>query len=318
MDNKDILERINSTPIPESGFYMFCTNDHRSLYGRDAQNYIVFMLPSTSPNLSILQQETRSLSFIFNKKCLLTIDGGQQQVKMMHVLVCKERAADKIDAFIRLTHAFSQNDFGGDQYYLAKLFSSISNLFIVEKTYSEIELQGLYAELYVILYLKKHGADIAQAWQSKNKMKFDFSFNEQKRLEIKSTTKPNRLHHFRHEQLLSQLYDIKVVSMQLQKNDCGMSLLDLVSEIRTEYENNFALLLRIDSAIANIDTATADSIKYDNSFSERNIRFYDAKSIPHFNEQTPEGVFNAEYDCALDNVADLTVQEIVEWIKEKN
>ena len=106
--------------------------------------------------------------------------------------------------------------------------------------------------------------------------------------------------------------------MQLQKNDCGMSLLDLVSEIRTEYEDNFALLLRIDSAIANIDTATADSIKYDNSFSERNIRFYDAKSIPHFNEQTPEGVFNAEYDCALDNVADLTVQEIVEWIKEKN
>ena len=317
MDNKAIIEKINNIPSPESGYYMFWTNDYKSLYGRDAQNNIVFMLPSASPNLSILQQETRSLSFIFNKKCLLTIDGDQQQ-KKMHVLVCKERSADKIDAFIRLTHAFSQNEFGGDQYYLAKLFSSISNLFLSEKTCSEIELQGLYAELYVILYLKKNGADIAQSWQSKNKMKFDFSFNGQKRLEIKSTTKPNRIHHFKHEQLLSQLYDIKFVSMQLQKNDCGMSLLDLISEIRAEYEDNFALLLRIDSAIANIDTATADSIKYDNSFSERHIRFYDAKLIPHFNEQTPEGVFNAEYDCALDNVATMPLKEVIEWIKERN
>lgn len=315
MDKSNIIVRLNATPCPEIGFCVFWTEDHKGLYGKDEDGNLVFMLPSTTPRLTTLQQETRSLSFVFNKRCLLYIEGKQEH-SIMHILVCKERNADKIEAFIRLTYAFSLNDLGDDQYYLAKLFSSISNLFVAERTCSEVELQGLYAELYVILYLKKNGVDVARFWQSKNKMKFDFSFNGQKRLEIKSTLKPNRIHHFKHEQLLSQLYDIRVVSMQLQKNDCGISLLDLVSEIRLEYADNFALLLRIDSAISNIDTKFANDLRYDSIYSERNIKFYDAKAIPHFNEQTPEGVFNAEYDCALDNAPEIDVLEVVNWIKE--
>lgn len=314
MDRNEILERINKIPCPENGFYVFWTEDRKSLYGKDSENNIVFMLPSASPRLAVLQQETRALSFTFNKRCLLDIEGKQEHA-IMHSIVCKDRTADKIEAFIRLTYAFSFNESGNDQYYLAKLFSAISHLFVAEKPSSEIELQGLYAELYVILYLKERGVDIASYWQSKNRMKFDFSFNAQKRLEIKSTVKTDRVHHFKHEQLLNQLYDIKVVSVQLQKNDCGISLLDLISQIRVEYANNFALLLRIDSIISNIDNRVAENLKYDDTYSRLHIKFYDAKEIPHFNEQTPEGVFNAEYDCILDNVQDMDVQDVVKWIK---
>lgn len=316
MDRNLILEKINAIPCPQNGFYVFWTDDKKSLYGKDSDNNIVFMLPSTSPKLAVLQQETRALSFTFNKRCLLDIEGNIEHA-IMHSIVCKERDLDKVEAFIRLTYAFSFSEAGNDQYFLAKLFSAMSNLFATEKSPSDIELQGLYAELYVILYLKKNGVDIANNWQSKNKMKFDFSFTAQKRLEIKSTIKPDRVHHFKHEQLLNQLYDIKVVSMQLQKNDCGVSLLDLINQIRYEYSNNFALLLRIDSVISNIDNRIAENLKYDDTYSKQHIKFYDAEVIPHFNEQTPEGVFNAEYDCVLDNVQEMNVKDVVNWINAK-
>lgn len=316
MDKSVILEKIKTIPCPNEGFCAFWTDDYKSLYGKDSENNIVFMLPSATPKLAVLQQETRALSFTFNKRCLLNIEGNLNRA-IMHTIVCKDRNEDKLEAFVRLTYAFSLTEPGNDQYYLAKLFSAMSNLFVVGKPPSEIELQGLYAELYVILYLKKSGVDIASYWQSKNKMKFDFSFNSKKRLEIKSTIKTDRVHHFKHEQLLNQLYDIKVVSMQLQKNDCGISLFDLISEIRNEYSNNFALLLRIDSIISSIDDRTAANLKYDDTYSQQHIKFYDAAVIPHFNEQTPEGVFNAEYDCILDNIQEMNIRDVIEWIKDR-
>lgn len=42
----------------------------------------------------------------------------------------------------------------------------------------------------------------------------------------------------------------------------------------------------------------------------------DPNSIPHFNEKTPDGVFNAEYDCVLDTVVATEENEIVAWIRE--
>ena len=38
------------------------------------------------------------------------------------------------------------------------------------------------------------------------------------------------------------------------------------------------------------------------------------KDVPHFNEKTPEGVFNAEYDCQLDASPYLSIDKIKNWI----
>ena len=41
----------------------------------------------------------------------------------------------------------------------------------------------------------QNGINIVDNWQKKEKMKFDFSINEQKKMEIKSTLKDTRIHH---------------------------------------------------------------------------------------------------------------------------
>jgi len=315
MDSIGILNRIQTIELPTSNYVVFHVDNTKGYFGKDDKDNVVFMLPSSSNKIQPFCQETKSLRFVFNKKCTF-IENGNAETRIMHLLTCKEKEKDKLLAFIRLTKAFSTNEFDNDQHYLAKLFSSISALFDKSHKVSDIELQGLFAELYTILYLQTLGCDISEYWQSKNKMKFDFSINEKKRIEVKSTTKMTRIHHFKHEQLLSELYDIKIVSILLQKNDYGISLGEVIANIRELYPDNFALLLHIESIISNIDNEQLYVNRYDEAYLKRNIRFFDASTMPHFIEQTPEGVFNAEYDCILDNVPSVSVEEIIKWIQE--
>lgn len=314
MDSKTIFDRLK-TKNPSGQTYEVFSADEACYFGKDKDNYVVFMIPSLMTRIAPVYQETRSLRFVFNKKCTFCHD-DIVETKVVHLLTCKEEDEDKIMAFIRLTKAFAQNDRDNDQYYLARLFSSISALFDKDRKVSEIELQGLFAELYTIIYFSKKSCDLSRFWQSRNMMKFDFSISEKKRLEIKSTLKSSRIHHFKHDQLLNELYDIHIISFMLRKSDFGVSLEDLIDTIRETYSNNYALLMHIEASIAHVDKDMLREIKYDELYLKDNMRYFDAKNIPHFNEKTPEGVFNAEYDCCLDTSTAVSEDFLISWIKE--
>ena len=313
MNSQEIIKGINEIGEVKSEYLVFPVNDENVLYGKDKDGNAVFIMRSHDEKQLPLCQETKSLRFFFNKKCKLEEENNTRE-EVAHILVCKSSSKEKLEAFIRLTYAFSEQVDKDDCYYLPRLFSSLSGLFDKERNISEIELQGLFAELYVILFFEDNGCSIASFWQSRSKMKFDFSISETKRIEIKSTLKSERVHHFRHEQLLSELYDIKIVSVMLQKNDCGISILDVVERIRKSHANNFPLLLRIENITSQVEELQLKNLKYDETFIEQHIRFYDAQNVPHFNEKTPEGVFNAEYDCSFENIDKMSFEDIVSWV----
>lgn len=314
MNSQEILTGIFEINEVKSEYVVFPVNDESVLYGKDREGNAVFIMRSHDKKQLPQCQETRSLKFFFNKNCILEEKGNTQE-EVAHVLICKSQAKEKLEAFIRLTYAFSEQVDKDDQYYLPRLFSSLSGLFDKERTVSEIELQGLFAELYTILYFENNNCTIATFWQSQNKMKFDFSITDKKRIEIKSTLKPERVHHFRHEQLLSEIYDIRIASIMLQKNDCGISILDVVERIRDKHKTNYPLLLRIESLTSQVGEIQLRNLRYDEEYIKQHISFFDAKKVPHFNEKSPEGVFNAEYDCSFENIDKLRFDEVVAWIK---
>ena len=314
MNSYEILSILKSISVSGGQYEMF-SPDNICYFGKDIEGNISFMLPSQFTRITPMYQETRSLRFVFNKKCTFR-SVGITETKVVHLLTCKEKDDEKVLAFIRLTKAFSQNDRENDQYYLVKLFSAISSLFDKKREVSEKELQGLFAELYTILHFGKNHCDISKFWQSKNMMKFDFSISEKKRLEIKSTLKTNRIHHFKHDQLLDELYDIRIVSFLLRKGDHGISLQNLLDRIRDEYADNYALLMHVEELVVNVDQDQLYGIKYDEIYLKENIKYYNALEIPHFNEKSPDGVFNAEYDCSLDASPSLQEDDIFNWVKE--
>lgn len=315
MDNKEIYDRLNNCQTEGAQFVVFSVDGDTCYFGKDQDGNTVFMIPSTLKNVPPLHQKTTSLGFSFNKKCSFELNGNST-MRVVHVLTCKEKDKDRVLAFIRLTRAFAQTDRDNDQLYLAKLFSSLSALFDKKKDISDVELQGLFAELYSILHFREIGCDISECWQSRNMMKFDFTLTEKKRIEIKSTLKASRTHHFKHDQLLSELYDIRVVSIMLRKSDFGISLGDLIVEINEVYSTQYPLLMHIEAIASHIEKERLYETRYDSAYIKANHRYYDAMNIPHFNEKTPDGVFNAEYDCVLDTAIATEENEIIAWIRE--
>ena len=312
MKTCDIVDKINAIN-PNNNYLVFYDEQDNCYFGKDQNDNIVYMLESNSPNVPAVCQETKSLRFIFNDKCIFVCDGTSYK-KTMHIMMCKDKDIDRIKAFIQLSKSFAIKETGLDQYYLSKLFASISALFDKKRNVPEIEKQGLFAELYTILFLYHKGCNIALSWQSRDKMKFDFSLNSKKRVEVKSTTKPMRVHHFKHDQLRSELYDIKIVSVMLQKNDCGVSLKDLIDEITELFQDEFSLMLHIENTISHMNKDELLELKYDETYIKNHFKIFDSKNIPHFNEKSPEGVFNAEYDCDMETAKELPIEEFISWI----
>lgn len=299
----------------DSKYAVITDDSNKFFWGKNIDENVVFMIKSDDPKIRSLVQETKDLSFCYNRKCTFSI-GDYNETNVMHILTCKASDVEQIKAFVRLTQAFSATNVEGNQYFLSKLFSALTLLFIKEREVSETEIQGFFAELYVIKYFFDKGCDLAPFWQSVDRMKFDFSISDKKRLEIKSTLKPTRTHHFKHEQLLSEIYDIAVVSIKMQKNDQGMTLLSLVEAIQNAYSDNYALLAHIEKMISSLPRNTLENIKYDKSFIDANLQIYNAKDIPHFNEKSPEGVYNAEYDCVLEGIPHVSEEKFILSIKQ--
>ena len=136
-------------------------------------------------------------------------------------------------------------------------------------------------------------------------------------MEIKSTLKDVRIHHFKHEQLLSELYDIIIGSLLLRESNMGISLYDLILKVKENAKNNYKTLLYIENFIKNIPEEKLKDLRYDEIYLRDNMRFYRANMVPRFNEKTPEGVSKAEYDSNLNNVESLSENDVIEWFQEK-
>lgn len=285
-------------------------------FGKDKDNNIIYALPSAFPKAAATCQRTKELIFNFNSECTIYTPQKQEN-KVMHILSCTSRNTEEILAFIRITFSFTDSIETQDPNALYNLFSSITNLFKTDKKSTLKELQGFYTELYTILFLHNQGLDVSTIWQEKEKMNFDFSISKAKKMEVKSTLKPNRIHHFRHEQLLSYLYDIKVASYLLREDNNGLSLYNLINTIREIAKNNFNMLIYIENFIKGNSREELASIKFDKNYTDANLKFFDAKNIRKFESQQPEGVSKTEYDSDLTAIPSLSYEEMFKWISEK-
>lgn len=314
---ENIYSSIKALQAPQNGQYALSKielPDNDVYYGKDSDGHFVFATLSHNTQLRASVQKTKKLVFWFNAICEVATE-STHTVTTMNVLTCLSDDENELFAFIRLTLAFIESSEEHSSKRLYDLFTALTNLFAGTYKANQVELQGFYGELYAIKYFFQLGLNLSDYWQKTEKMKFDFSISEHKKIEVKSTTKELRIHHFRHEQLLSDLYDICVVSIMLRVDDQGFSLLDLVQDIRKIAANNFDTLMYIEDFIKNFDEAELSNIKYNAGYTDRNLHVYNAINVPKFEEEQPRGVSKTEYDSDLTNANPMPTSDFLDWIQ---
>lgn len=313
----DIVELYNqkfNNIVTGKGDYLLVEYTNNVFVGMDRDGNCSMVINSSTPNQNQIMQKTKMLSLECNIAVTFELD-GEMISSTVHVLKCFSDEIEEVALFLKLSVLFIlDGDFS--ELHLLNVFKTMVDFFSNKNEPSDIELQGLFAELYAIKIFND-SINLGNYWQTKDKLEFDFSISDKLKIEVKSTLKNSRVHHFKHEQLTTYLYNIYIISFMLRYDDSGLSLYDLLIEMKDLYKNDSGRLLKIYKVLKNTPKSRLLSMKFEQSYTNAKIKVFDTKDVPKFNQLSPSGVFNAEYDCSLDNVKEIEMDSFINTIKSE-
>lgn len=297
--NFDIIENNSDYKIAEYKKNFFV--------GIDKERNVVIVLKPSTQNGRPYNLATKALTLECNAK----VSFSTKKEETVHILKCLLTTTKEKQIFLEISKLFINDDYSDK--YVIETFNTLQVFFSNRKELSDNELTGFYAELYTI-YKFHELINIEQYWQSKDRLKFDFSFSEKVKLEIKSTTKDIRQHHFLHEQLNSNYFEIFILSYKFRYDDTGLSLYELINLVKPILLNLKELYMRLTYLEKNTSIERLKEIKYNQIYTEENMHFYKSCDIPKFKEETPPGVSKAEYDCSLENIPSIGTKDFIDRI----
>jgi len=160
----------------------------------------------------------------------------------------------------------------------------------------EIEV-GLFGELSVIAASKNNG-DLISGWHSTPSTTFDFSFNSA-RLEVKTSTRPTRVHWLRSTQsLIKPEENLFYLSVYAPEDNSGFTLMDLINHIKQSTSEVKFQELSEKLSYYEIEKA---KIKFDFSQTIRSFKFIDSESVPlpNFNKQQ---ILEVQWKCNFNEI----------------
>ncbi|MBQ3252638.1 MAG: PD-(D/E)XK motif protein [Oscillospiraceae bacterium] len=317
MNIVDLFRLHFGTNTPATNDFSLIEYGSRILIGVDKASYVCVVVKSANPNRFPLKHKTQNMSIECNVKVHYSLHGNAFN-DVVHIIRCLSEKQREKELFLELAAVLIQESDGSEE-AIMDTFNTLRTFFNDKKEVSDNELIGLYAELYTICRYEAC-IGLGKYWQSRDRMKFDFSISDKIKLEVKATTKNSRTHHFRHEQLMTELYDIYVLSYMLRYDDEGLSLYDVLIASKRILEVDSRKLIKINYILKNVSEDRLKGMRFNKEFTESHRHFYQAADIPKFNQVAPMGVANAEYDCVLDTVSYIDDQmfiEIVESIKRE-
>ena len=241
------------------------------MMGLDKNSHVAVVVKSDSPKRFPIIQKTQNMSIECNVKVSYVLN-GKIESDVVHILRCLSGSEKEKELFLELATVLLASADRSEESIMDS-FNILRTFFSNKKDISDNELIGLYAELYTIC--KYHySLNIEKYWQSRDRMKFDFSITEKVKLEIKATTKNSRTHHFRHEQLMTEVYDIYILSYMLRYDDEGLPLYELLIKSKEYLSFDPRKLLKINQVLKNVSEERLKSLKFNQDFTEVNMHFY--------------------------------------------
>lgn len=302
---KDIFNQIDLISNSDKDYSTLKVSDELYL-GFDQEGNLCLILKSNNQNQDSFSQRTKLLSIQTNQ--LITFDNGQNEEDgCFHILTCYSVNPKEKAIFVDLCDAYFNRP-NLSPIEIVEIFVTLASFFETKSALSDSELQGLFGELFTI-YHYRDKLDFAKCWQSKEKLKFDFSISSSIKLEIKTTTKPLRIHSFVHDQLATNIYDVYVLSQKLRFDDSGLNLVILIRKCLSLLQFYPKKMERLIKVLYSCSDDQLRNHTYSENYLISNMRFYHAKNIPHYEDV--DGVSNATYNCDFENITTLNEEEIM-------
>ena len=260
---------------------------------------------SAAPSAPIRLQ---NLLVSYGVPCVIGHSGGQQEEGVFTVVRCSNADPSLFPHFLRILSPIIATL--GPVPTAAAVRRSITglvDLFQALTAPARKSVQGLWAELLLI----RRAADplsLASAWHGTPDERTDF-LRGRERIEVKSTSNRQRVHHFSLAQLVPPAgARLIVASLFVEPVGGGLSLRRLSDDIRSLLAADAALLTQFDAVFyATLGASWSDAMEecFDLELATDSLRFYDAADVPKIDGPIPAAVADVRFTSDLSAVLPL-------------
>lgn len=249
---------------------------------------------------------------------LLTMSDGTRRQETFHALFCDATEGPDVGTFLVLLEAFltGRESAGSPSYAdLTDFFRSMIRLFAIQPVSNlKLERQGLWGELFMMSRVRGFRFWVP-FWHNPVTQLFDYSAPG-RRVEVKTTLGPGRIHHFSHRQIFAlDSEQIMVVSFLLKEDDAGLSLADLIAECRIALSGTYHYLkLEAAARRAGMEGGPDVGPRFDATAAEAGLSWYRSTELPHFRLPEPPGVSETSYRVDVALATPLERPEIEKWL----
>lgn len=314
LDVMDLLAIVEGLPLAKAryGGLAFSVASKTTLpparLGKSVEGEPAILFPSTEGAAHRPPVELRHLSVLFGARC--HVSGDTEEESFFTVVRC--HGDDALQRYFLLVAQglLSAIGSGAVDADVEKAVRAFVELFRAAAKPPANALRGLWGELLVIA----HGADpatVLRAWHLAADERFDFGAGRQ-RLEVKTSPRSSREHHFALDQLTATDVDVCIASVQVEPSVAGLALLDLVDEIseRLSDADDAIRLHTTVGAVLGGEWTEYSSARFDNTLGAASLRFYRAETVPRVNVPLPVGVRLVEFVADLSVCKPMTYQDL--------
>lgn len=302
--NGDSDKIFNAIQIPEYEF---------AKVGKSNKGFpaIIIALDIESSDEVPEQLALENLILYTDPNCIIS-DGSERYKKSHSILVLLSSEKVLIECFLSLSQSMLELIAKKRTYQNVKrVLLEIVEIFKQTRSAPQKTIQGLWAELLIIC-ISKDVDIMIDCWHSSPNAIFDFSLNE-KHLEVKSSTKLDRVHSFSLEQLdpLDQ-GEVTIASVFTIITDDGATIFDLIEQITPRVQQSINIYKLNSTVVKTIgsDVDKIDKLKFDEKMAIESLRVYNSSLIPRINRSSlPKGVSNVRYSVDLGFAESINLSE---------
>ncbi len=317
----DLITAFRHLPQPDSssieGFYVSSLQGVSPHYlGKSSSGIPVLLIkipgglePPKGP--TVLQH----ISIQHNVLCWIQ-DTSNAQPRELVVSIVRCTSVDRAirECFLRVAGlVFAQIGEEPSREVLGQLFTRLSELFRAFEQPSRRAVQGLWAELLVIAGSTDPSV-LLTCWHRDPEEAFDFSLGSD-RVEVKSTSRSQRVHSFSLRQLRPGIgVEVIVASVLVERSTGGTSIADLMRVVAGHVGDTEAVFRMEDVVARSLGDSAGGclSMTFDLERAISSIRYFEAKVLPAVDTNLPAGVSNVRFEALLDEELALDIHVLSE------
>lgn len=284
--------------------------DHK--IGVSKEGLPLFFIATKDADNNAMDINLKLIQVAFQKDCELITEEEEIKKGVYTIVSLKSNSEDMTKYFVNTVYyLINQLNLNPSFAQIEAELNNLVNLFRSLSKPPKKTIQGLWTELLFI----EQGKDVEyliSSWHQTKNDRYDFNDGIDK-IEIKSTSKNERIHRFS----MTQLQDVKDVLLIIGstftlETGKGLCANDLIESIKAKV-TNAGLMLKIHNVVSETlgeEFERIYDVNFDYKLALNSIQYFDVRDIPKIkSEAIPHSITDVKYDCNLSYVGSLETEE---------